>query len=238
MDAKGHSSFSGLQKALSEGGNGLSYFVFDLLAEGGKDLRKLPLTERKARLKTLLGEAGNKGPVFYSDHVQGGGAAMLDALCRKGFEGVIAKRADRPYDAGRSRGWLKVKCSLEQEFVIVGYSPSKKDRPFASILIAVNDKGGLRFAGGVGTGFDQRTLVDLHRRFRKLARGTPACEGVPPPVRRSAHWIEPELVAQIGFTGFTDDGMVRHGRYLGLREDKPARSVRLERPQPLHEALR
>jgi bifunctional non-homologous end joining protein LigD len=243
LDAQGRSGFSQLQKALSDGGKGLSYFAFDLLHEGGKDLRKLPLAERKARLKQLLGAAGSKGPVFYSDHVRGDGNAMLAALCRKGFEGVIAKRADRPYESGRSRHWLKVKCNLEQEFVIIGHTRSDKDRPFASILIAAHDKARdrkrLRYVGGVGTGFDRATLADLDRRFRKLARATPAAEGpFPPALRRTARWIEPKLVAQIGFTGFTDDGIVRHGRYLGLREDKPAREIGIEQPEPLRAALR
>src|SRR5262249_4596866 len=135
IDQNGRSSFSGLQQALTAGGRGLSYFVFDLLFAGGKDLRKLPLIERKKRLQELLGPAARQGRVFLSDHIEGKGRTILKALCAKGFEGVIAKRADRPYRAGRGRDWLKIKCALEQEFVIVGYTISDKDRPFSSLLL-------------------------------------------------------------------------------------------------------
>jgi bifunctional non-homologous end joining protein LigD len=215
----------------------LSYFVFDLLAEGDKDLRKLPLIERKERLKRLL--AGSKGPVFYSDHVRGHGERMLDTLCGKEFEGLIAKRANDPYRSGRGHSWLKVKCDLEQEFVIVGHTPSDKDRPFASLVLAVHDKSRLRYVGRVGAGFDATAFRLLGRHFKRLARATPAFIGeVPPPIRRKARWVEPELVAQIAFTGFTADGIVRHARYLGLREDKPAREVGIERPKSLQAALR
>ena len=238
IDEDGRSNFSLLQKALSEGGKGLSYFVFDLLFAGGEDLRDLPLIERKNRLKKLLEPAGKRGPVFFSDHIPGEGRAVLKALCRKGFEGIIAKRADRPYRSGRGRDWLKIKCVFEQEFVIVGYTISDKDRPFSSLLLAVNEKGKLRYVGGVGTGFDARDFEDLSRRFRRLERKTPAFEGaVPSSVRRRARWLEPKLVAQVGFAGFTAEGHVRQARYLGLRLDKPPSSVRREQPRPLEEVL-
>src|SRR5262249_7702887 len=132
-DEKGRSSFSGLQQALTAGGRGLSYFAFDLLSAGGEDPPDRPLSERKKRLKKLLGPAGKQGPVFFSDHIEGNGRTILKALCKERFEGIIAKRADRPYRPGRGRDWLKIKCGREQEFVVVGCTISdKKDRPFSS----------------------------------------------------------------------------------------------------------
>jgi len=239
IDSKGRSDFSALQHALSEGGDGLAYFVFDLLAEGGRDLRRLPLLKRKARLKAILGKVGATGPVFFADHVRGDGAAMLREMCQRGQEGVIAKRADRAYRAGRGHDWLKIKCNLEQEFVVVGFTPSGKARPFASLLLGVHDERALRYVGRVGTGFDQRELGRLAARFTRLARATPAVAGdIPAAIARHATWLKPELVAQIRYAGFTRDGMVRHARYLGLREDKPARGIGIERAEPLRLARR
>lgn len=238
IDQEGRSDFSTLHRVLEGGGaSGLSYFVFDLLAEGGRSLTGKPLRQRKARLQKLLGVAGRKGPVFFTDHVEGDGAGMLATLCRSGYEGVIAKRADAPYRSGRGRSWLKVKCGRDQEFVIVGWSPSNAGRPFASLLLATGDDDGLRYAGRVGSGFSERDLAAIAGRLRKLDRKTPAVAGgVPPAVRREAQWVKPELVAQIAFAEFTSDGLVRQGRFLGLRDDKPARSVRRERATPVKEA--
>lgn len=242
IDREGRSDFGRLQRALKgqEGGDGgaLSYFAFDLLAEGGQDLRKLPLLERKERLRRLLGRQGRAGPIFFTDHVEGGGERMLRELCRRRFEGVIAKQADAPYRSGRGRSWLKIKCGHEQEFVIAGWSPSDRNRPFSSLLLAVREKGGLRYAGRVGSGFDDATLDELGRRLGKLRRDTPAVTGeIPAPVRRAARWVRPSLVAEVAFAGFTRDGLVRQGRFVGLREDKPARAVTREEPEPVEEAV-
>ena len=238
IDENGRSSFSALQQGLTAGGRGLSYFVFDLLFAGGKDLRHLPLIERKKRLKDLLGPAGKQGPIFLSDHIEGNGRTILKTLCGKGFEGVIAKRADRPYRSGRGRDWLKIKCAFEQEVVVVGYTISDKDRPFSSLLLAVNERRKLRYVGGVGTGFDGQAFAELSRRFKRLERKTPAFEGaVPSAVRRRARWLEPKLVAQIGFAEFTGDGHVRQARYLGLRSDKPPSAVHREQPKPLEDVV-
>jgi bifunctional non-homologous end joining protein LigD len=238
IDEKGRSSFSALQQRLTAGGRGLSYFVFDLLFAGGEDLRHQSLTERKKRLKELLGPTGKQGPIFLSDHIEGNGRTILKTLCSKGFEGVIAKRADRPYRSGHGRDWLKIKCAFEQEVVIVGYTISDKDRPFSSLLLAVNEKGKLRYVGGVGTGFDGRAFAELSHRFKRLERKTPAFEGaVPSAVRRRARWLEPKLVAQIAFAEFTADGHVRQARYLGLRSDKPPFAVHREQPKQLEEVV-
>ena len=148
------------------------------------------------------------------------------------FEGVIAKRADKPYRAGRGTDWVKVKCSQEQEFVVAGYTESDaRHMAFASLILAVNDKGGLRYSGHVGTGFtvaERRRLVDL---FRPLASETsPIARQMPAPIRRKAHWIKPGIVVQVAFTEMTVAGMVRAPSYRGIREDKAAAEVKPERP--------
>lgn len=237
VDAEGRTDFSTLHRALERGGTAdLSYFVFDLLADGGKSLRDKPLEDRKRRLQALLGTAGRTGPVFFTDHVEGDGAAMLETLCRSGYEGLIAKRADAPYRSGRGRSWLKVKCGRDQEFVIVGWSPSTRHRPFSSLLLATRDGETLRYAGRVGSGFAESDLETVARRLKALARKTPPVGGaIPAAVKREANWVKPELVAQVAFAEFTSDGLIRQGRFLGLREDKPAASVRREGAKPAKE---
>jgi bifunctional non-homologous end joining protein LigD len=236
IDEKGRSDFGTLQGALQGNDAALSYFVFDLLEEGGHSLRRKPLTERKERLRTLLGDAGRKGPVFFVDHVESNGAAMLKSLCDKGFEGVLAKRADSLYTPGRrTKSWMKIKCGNEQEFVIVGWSKSdKKDRPFASIVLAVHEGGKLRYAGRVGSGFSQRTLAMLAKRFKPVAK-PPVADKLPRAITRDVQWVEPDLVAQVEFAEFTSDGIIRQGRFLGLREDKPARKITREKARPVEE---
>ncbi|WP_293332371.1 DNA ligase D [Parvibaculum sp.] len=148
----------------------------------------------------------------------------------------MAKRAEHPYRSGRDKSWLKIKCGHEQEFIIVGWSPSTRSRPFSSLLLAVRDKKGLRYAGRVGTGFSNDELDRLSAMFKKLGRKTAPVKGeIPASIARKAHWLRPELVVQIGFAGFTKDGLVRHARYLGLREDKEAAAVTREKATPVEE---
>jgi bifunctional non-homologous end joining protein LigD len=237
IDNNGRSDFGVLQQALGTGARGLSYFIFDLVEHAGRNLRTRPLSERKARLRDLLSAVSRSGPLFYTDHVSGDGQEMYRTLCAKGFEGVIAKRATGTYRSGRGRGWLKIKCGHEQEFVIVGWSASSARRPFASILLAQYDGGRLRYAGRVGSGFSNADLTALSRQFKTLARkGSPLAAGVPSAIVGRARWLQPKLVAQIAFAEFTDDGIVRHGRFVGLRQDKPARAVERERAMPLRTA--
>jgi bifunctional non-homologous end joining protein LigD len=237
IDANGRSDFGALQQALGTGGRGLSYFVFDLVEHAGGNLRTRPLSERKARLRDLLSAASRSGPLFYTDHVSDDGREMYRTLCAKGFEGIIAKRATGAYRSGRGRGWLKIKCGHEQEFVIVGWSASSARRPFASILLAQYDGGRLRYAGRVGSGFSNADLTALSRQFKTLARkGSPLAAAVPSAIVGRARWLQPKLVAQIAFAEFTEDGIVRHGRFIGLRQDKPARAVERERAMPLRAA--
>jgi ATP-dependent DNA ligase len=155
---------------------------------------------------------------------------MYREACRKGLEGIIAKRADSPYRATRSSDWRKLKCHAEQELVIGGYTAPQGSRTdFGALLVGYWEDGELSYAGKVGTGFDQDLLHDLGQQLRELERDDPAFADVHP-IPRGTHWVEPELVAQVGFTEWTRDGRLRHPRFLGLRDDKPARDVIRERP--------
>ncbi len=169
-------------------------------------------------------------PILYGDHVIGRGEELFREICRMGGEGIISKKAGAPYRGTRTRDWLKIKCIQRQEFVIVGWSESDKRRGFRSLLLAVRDKGKLTYAGKVGTGFNAKLIEDLMERMEPLETGKAAVE-VPRPDRKGAHWIEPKLVAEIAFSEFTDDGVLRHPSFIALREDKPAKEVVREVPK-------
>ncbi|MBC7505336.1 MAG: DNA ligase D, partial [Sandarakinorhabdus sp.] len=224
----GRPSFGKLQAAL-KGGGPLVAFGFDLLELDGADRAKAPLIERKAALAVLLADAPS--PLFYAEHVRGGGEQMFAALCGAGYEGVVSKRAEAPYRGGRGKSWLKAKCTKRQEFVIGGWAASEKGRGFASLLLGVQGKDGLAYAGHVGTGFDDRTIAMLTQRLAGLATDTPPFAGtLSAEARRRAHWVKPELVAEVAFAEFTPDGNVRHASFIGLRDDKPASAVVMEQP--------
>ena len=227
LDERGVSSFSLLQDALRTGAP-LVYFAFDLLAKDGADLRDLPLIERKRRLRAILGRG--RGRLRFSVHITGHGGEVLERLCDAGFEGIISKRKDSGYRSGRGRDWLKIKCGRRQEFVIGGWSPSSRRRGFRSLLLGYFEGGQLKYAGRVGTGFDADALTEIGERLRKLETKRSPFDEVPRSVARTAHWVRPVLVAEIAFAEFTGDGIVRHGSFMGLREDKPAKSVSRERP--------
>ncbi|HEX2258076.1 MAG TPA: non-homologous end-joining DNA ligase, partial [Afifellaceae bacterium] len=195
----GRTDFSTLQQALSEGGP-ISCFVFDLLELDGKDLKKLPLIERKERLRELVAGLPADGPIQYSEHVRGEGEAVLKRICGAGHEGIVSKKADCPYQNKRARTWVKVKCTRRQEFVVAGWTPSTKRTGFASLIVAAHRDGKLAYAGRVGTGFNEADLVDLQARFETLKRKESPLEGVPRDVARRGRWIEPQLVAEIAFT--------------------------------------
>ena len=235
LDDKGSTSFSALQQAISEGGRGLTLLLFDALEIGGEDLSRLGTVERKARLKALLGE-GRPPFILPADHIAGKGEQLLAAMCEAGGEGIVSKRADAPYRGGRTKSWLKIKCVNRQEFVVIGWTPSdKKGRGFRSLLLATHDQGELRYVGKVGTGFSTDAIHGLLERMRPLEVRTPPA-AVPRPDARGAHWIRPELVAEIAYGEFTSEGILRHPSFLALREDKPATEVVAERPQPVAEA--
>ncbi len=232
FDDKGRTDFSTLKTVLSEGGR-LEYFAFDLLEVDGKDLTKLPLVERKARLEKLLTRSTRQDPVQYSSHVAGHGQKVLDALCRDGHEGVIAKRADAPYRGERNRNWLKIKCLKRQEFVIGGWSPSSKRRGFASLLLGTWDGDRLLYRGRVGTGFSQDMLAELGQALETRKRKTSPFDTVPKDRAHGAKWVTPDLVAEIAYTELTGDDILRHPSFIGLRGDKPAKEVRMEKSQSL-----
>ena len=203
------------------------YCVFDLLEVDGDDLTGRPLLERRARLeKTIRPRQG----LQLSEAWRGDSERRFARACRSGWEGLIAKRADAPYEPGRSRDWLKLKCSWEQEFVIGGYTdPAGSRTDFGALLVGYYEDGRLRYAGKVGTGFTAGTLRDLGARLRELeAPESPF--GDVRPIPRGTHWTRPELVAQIGFAEWTSDARLRQPRFLGLRDDKRPDEVVRERP--------
>jgi bifunctional non-homologous end joining protein LigD len=223
----GVTSFSKLQRRARERVSVFLY-VFDLLRLDGRDVRDLPLRERKRLLREAF-EFG--GRVRFSAHRNEHGRRLFAEACRQGLEGLIAKRADSPYrSSARSRDWLKLKCHFEQELVIGGFTAPQGSRTdFGALLVGYHEDGTLRYAGKVGTGFDHATLETLGRHLRELERAKPPFADVHP-IPRGTRWVEPELVAQIGFSEWTRDGRLRHPRYLGLRDDKPATEVVRERP--------
>ena len=229
----GVGSFQALQNAMKRGSTGqLVYYAFDLLFLDGRDLRSEPLVERKKLLAALVAEAGNP-QLAYSEHFGGDGRPLLEECCRRGLEGIISKRGDRPYVAGRTTDWLKIKCLLREEFVIGGFTISPAiERGFGSLLVGWFDGDRLVYAGRVGTGFDARTLTNLRRRLDELAQAKSPFAAVPPRERvTDVRWVRPELVAEVAFGGWTDSEVLRHPAFQGLREDKPARSI--GRPETL-----
>ena len=239
--ADGRTSFQALQNALGKGASGALYFVFDLLWLDGEDLTGLPLEQRKQRLaKLLAGKTGKVpgkgGPLRYSDHVVGQGRAFFLQAQARGLEGIISKRLGEPYRRGRSAGWLKTKAITRQEFVIGGFTAPEGARSgIGALLVGTYDADGkLAFAGKVGTGFSQKTLAELHRKLVPLEQKTSPFAVTPPPgwIGRPAHWVRPELVGEVAFIEWTDDGRLRHPSFQGLREDKQPRSVVRERAAP------
>ncbi|MBD8065764.1 DNA ligase D [Devosia sp. PTR5] len=234
FDGKGRTDFTTLKNVLSNGGR-LEYFAFDLLEADGEDLTGKPLVERKERLEKLLGKSARNSAVQFSSHVRGHGQKVLDALCREGHEGVIAKRGSAPYRSERNRDWYKIKCLKRQEFVIGGWSPSEKRNGFASLLLGTWENGKLLYRGRVGTGFTQDLLAELDAKLKKLETKERPFDAVPRARARGVHWVKPELVAEIAYTELTADDILRHPSFLGLRGDKPAEEVKMEKAQPLED---
>lgn len=231
MDSRGRTRFQKLQQAMGKGGSTeFIYEVFDLIYLDGFNLTRTPLNERKRLLKTLLDATDGSGPLRYSDHIEGGGAEVFKQACKKGTEGIVSKLATSTYDSTRNRNWQKVKCSKQQEFVIAGYTPSKKGLPgFGSLILGVYEKGDLVYSGRVGTGFTLKKRVELKKKFDTIARETapfavkPKASGL-----ANAHWVSPRLVAEVTFTEWTSDGAIRHPSFQGLREDKEPEDVHRE----------
>ncbi len=231
LDAEGRADFGLLQAALSEGGKGIGYYAFDLLFLDGRDLRNLPLVERKQELKQLLAAVPASGPLFYSDHVLGHGGDMFREACALGVEGIVSKQANAPYRSGRTRSWLKVKCGMGQEFVVIGWEPSAvKGKRFSSLLLAVRDPEGFSYKGKVGSGYSMATQEAVWSELAQRPAKEPAAHDVPREVRRKAKFVRPELVAEIAFRGWSRDGLIRQGSFKGLRRDKPPNAVVEEKP--------
>jgi len=228
LDDRGVSDFQSLQNSMEAGRDvRCVYFAFDALFVDGNDVRALPLSERKAVLRAMF-ERNQNPRLRFGDHVEGDGPAFFERACALGLEGIVCKRADSKYTSGRGRSWLKVKCLQQQEFVVGGYTePAGSRSGLGALLVGVREDGELRYAGKVGTGFTRASLVELAQRLAPLERGAPAFVN-PPKARRGVHWVEPRCVAQIAFVERTQDGLIRHASFQGLRDDKPAKEVRLE----------
>jgi bifunctional non-homologous end joining protein LigD len=228
-DKKGRSSFQSLQQSMGKGGNrgapAFVFHIFDLIYLDNFSLKQTPLRERKALLEELFAASrinGGKGPLRYSDHVAGNGAQFFRQACEYGIEGIVSKLADSPYESTRSRSWLKTKCIKRQEFVVAGYTPSKKGFPgFGSLILGVYDKGKLVYSGRVGTGFSIKQRLELQKKLDRISQTSmPFAVKPKDPGLREAHWAKPQLVAEVEFTEWTADGSVRHPSFQGLREDK------------------
>jgi DNA ligase D-like protein (predicted ligase) len=200
------------------------FYIFDVLWLDGQDVRALPLRTRKRLLRAELRFEDHS--LRFSTHRNRDGEAFFQEACRKGWEGLVAKRANSPYTARRSRDWLKLKCEQGQELVIAGYTPPKGSRlDFGALLVGYYDGQDLRYAGKVGTGFDAATLRSLGERLRALAQDHPPFPDAGSIRERGIVWVKPELVAEIGFSEWTSAGRLRHPRFLGLRDDKSPREV-------------
>lgn len=234
----GQTRFAQLQQRMQQGRPSadlirsvpVQYYLFDVLWADGTDLRPQPQRERKERLHQLLDFAD---PLRFTEHRVGDGVEFYQEACRQGWEGLIAKRADAPYQAGRTKDWLKFKCENNQELVIGGFTDPQGTRTgLGALLLGYYDSDGrLVYAGKVGTGFNQQTLHLLHDELSAMVQDRSPFERGDLPRERGVHWTRPRLVAQIGFSEWTTDGRLRHPRFQGLRRDKSPAEVIREVPQ-------
>ena len=229
IDKAGRTNFSMLKTGIGAG-IPLKFYAFDILEKDGEDLAGLPLLERKAILEELIGEREPGDSLQYSHHVADNGQAVFDAMCAGGHEGVIAKRADRPYIGDRTTTWLKIKCTKRQEFVIGGWRPSDTGRSLASLILGTYEAGKFVYRGRVGTGFSDAMRDKILKQLEARRIAKPAFAKVPADIARKAQWVRPELVAEVAYAEITPDGSVRHASFQGMRADKTARQVVLETP--------
>ncbi|NBB04607.1 DNA ligase D [Pseudomonas monteilii] len=241
VDDNGVADFQALQNAFdTEHDERITYYLFDLPWLGGEDLRALPLQQRRATLARLL-EGHASQVIRYSADFKEPVASLLDSACRLELEGLIGKRADSPYVGRRSSDWVKLKCKQRQEFVIVGYTDPKGSRSgFGALLLALHDHGSgpLRYAGKVGTGFSAATLDSIHARLKPLQTDKSPLPKPPTGAEaRGVHWLKPQLLAEVAYAQMTREGIVRHSVFHGLRDDKPATAIDLERAMPTKRAV-
>jgi bifunctional non-homologous end joining protein LigD len=223
FDSKWVSRFQLLQNSGAEP----SYAAFDCLYQDGRDLRQEPLSERRAALDKLLGKtSGTRDRIFTSVLLASNGLKAFEAAKKKGYEGLVAKDISAPYVSGRSKKWLKVKVHQEDEFLIVGYTePEGARKHFGALLLGAYTGGELRYVGKVGTGFNQKSLASLYRKFQPLVRAKSAV--INPPRERDVTFVAPRLVAQIAYGELTHDRKLRQPVFLGLRDDKSPQEVKL-----------
>ena len=233
LDPDGTTSFANLQAAFQEGTkHTLTYFVFDLLHLDGHNLRELPLLERKKLLVQLMTGADSEASVRISEHLIGDAGEIFSNACKLGAEGIISKLGDGKYCPGRGGNWLKLKCYQEQEFVIGGFTlPSNEIHGVGALILGYYRDGKLIYAGRTGTGFTQKTHRMIRDKLDKLRQPKSPFEKLPAGVSRGVIWVKPELVAQVSFSTWTADNLVRQAAFKGLREDKPAQSVQRESPE-------
>jgi DNA ligase D-like protein (predicted ligase) len=235
----GVTSFELMQTAADRGGDGLMFFAFDLLELDGENIARLPLGERKQRLKALLDDPPDG--IAYSDHEAVDDEVFRAAACKHGLEGIVSKQLDRPYLPGDRGAWVNTKCLNRAEFVVVGWSDPEGSRPHLGALLLgyFEPDGRLLYAGPVGTGMSEKTLATLHKRLQPLAIKKMPLAAPPPRDNRfgrplelaRAHPVRPEFVAEITYLSWPEDGLLRHTVFVGLREDKPASEARREGPR-------
>jgi bifunctional non-homologous end joining protein LigD len=237
-DSEGHSSFTELATTLKSGrAQGFVLQCFDLLYLDGFNITQATLTERKILLRQMLGRQTAASQIRYSEHLSGDSTSMLLEACRLGLEGIVSKRADRPYRSGRHDEWLKSKCIQVDEFVIIGYLVSNVSaNAVGAIVVGYFDRKRLRYAGRVGTGFTQRTAAELMRILKPLRIADPiVATQLTGLQRKGVTWVKPAVVAQIEYRAWTADNLLRHAAFKGIREDKRATDVRrpvVKSPKP------
>ncbi len=246
IDEKGQSSFGALQNWRSEADGQLIYYLFDLLWLEGKDLMELSLTERRELLRSLAPE---EGILRISENFQTSGKEFFAAAQKMGLEGIIAKKEDSLYTPGaRSREWLKIKTANRQEVVIGGYTLNKgSSKLFSSLLVGVFEKGHLQYTGKIGTGFNDKMQKEMLRQFKPLVQKRSPFSSVPDinkpsrfrpdPPTATAVWLKPKLLCEVSFREMTEDGVMRHPSFEGMREDKDPKEVRREKALPVEEVL-